>query len=533
MKGTIASIDEGQRRLAAIAVCCLVATLGWPLTTVVSILIAMFFVARSQSQGRAKLETALRRLELFAATEREGDAETRLEHVANVLEETALRDPERVMQQHRATGVPTREPLIARMSSDAKGVLGVVCFADYDRLNAFDPSLGHQLLVEATTRLKAMLPPTRLLAHVDRAHLAVWFGPNVDSASAQAEMDAVVYALGATLVVNGRHIQPEVKVQMAQLAGGDPAVVLTRTLARLNVSSEEVTDVRSVSGGETLAKERFALEQDLRLALSAGELQLRYQPLVDAAAGAVCGAEALIRWRHPQRGMIAPSRFIPLLESAGLAHEIGLWVINTACREAWAWKAAELPDLRIAVNVSAYQIERDDLPTLIARTLERHALRPDSLEIELTESAALVDCERARTLFSRLRELGVRIAIDDFGTGYSSLSTLRSLTFDKIKIDREFVTDVETRKDSQAICQSVIALARGLGIGVLAEGVERAEEYIWLRQHGCSVFQGYFFSSPLEGSDFIDFVRNREQLVDKLALHPRALQQNIIERLSA
>jgi EAL domain-containing protein (putative c-di-GMP-specific phosphodiesterase class I) len=173
------------------------------------------------------------------------------------------------------------------------------------------------------------------------------------------------------------------------------------------------------------------------------------------------------------------------------------------------------------------------LPTLIARTLDRHALPADSLEIELTESAALVDCERARTLFSRLRELGVRIAIDDFGTGYSSLSTLRSLAFDKIKIDREFVTEVESRKESQAICQSVIALARGLGIGVLAEGVERAEEYAWLRQHGCSVFQGYLFSPPLEGPAFIDFVQDRAQLADKLSLDPRALQQSIIERLSA
>jgi Amt family ammonium transporter len=185
------------------------------------------------------------------------------------------------------------------------------------------------------------------------------------------------------------------------------------------------------------------------------------------------------------------------------------------------------------VNVSAYQLEHDDLPTLVARTLERHKLAPDSFEIELTESAALVDCDRARTLFASLRELGVRIAIDDFGTGYSSLSTLRSLAFDKIKIDREFVTEVESRKESQAICQSIIALARGLGIGVLAEGVERHEEYAWLRRHGCQKFQGYFFSPPLESAAFLAFAQNRQQVTAKLALDPRSLQQDIAERLSA
>jgi Amt family ammonium transporter len=418
------------------------------------------------------------------------------------------------------------------MAADAEGMLGVIRFVDFDRLSVFDPSQGHELLAAATVKLRAMLPSNRLIAHVDRAHVGIWFGADVDEASAQIELDAIVYALGEALPVGGRPVLPEVKVQLARLDGGDPAVLLARALARLVVADTKAAEACVASDDEKAESERFALEQDLRRAVAANELQLRYQPLIDADAG-VCGAEALIRWRHQERGMIAPSRFVPLLEAAGLAHEIGLWVINTACREARNWKTAELPQLQVAVNVSAYQLERADLPQLVARTLERHALEPGGLEIELTESAALGDCEHARALFTSLRDLGVRIAIDDFGTGYSTLSTLRSLAFDKIKIDREFVSQVDTQRESQAICQSIIALGRGLGISVLAEGVERAEEYLWLRRHGCRKFQGYFFSPPLEGPAFVGFVRNREQLMAKLETGPNALKRELSERMYA
>jgi len=534
MQGRIVRIDEGQRRLTAIALCCLLATLGWRLGTVFAILGLMIFVAVSQAREVTRLRRSLRRLEKsIGAGPAKGSVPERLEQVVDLLEETALRDPERIHQRHSATGVSTREPLTARMKAEGSGVLGVLGFVDHDRLSAFDPSLGAELIVEAAARLKAMLPAGRMLAHVDRAYLAIWFGAGIDEAAARTELDAIVYALGEPLAVAGRPVLPEVKVQLARLRNDDAGVLLARTLARLAAPDAANGQAVGAKDNDQEAKDRFAMEQDLRQAMAAGELQLRFQPLIHAGQGRVHGAEALIRWRHPQHGMISPSRFIPLIESAGLAHEIGLWAINAACREARAWQAAELHDLRMAVNVSAYQIERDDLPTLVARTLDRHGLAPQAFEIELTESAALVDSDRARKLFGSLRQLGVRLAIDDFGTGFSSLSTLRTLAFDKIKIDREFVTEVESRKESQAICQSIIALARGLGIGVLAEGVERYEEYAWLRRHGCQKFQGYFFSPPLESAAFIAFAQDREALVAKLALDPRALQQNIAERLSA
>ncbi len=240
-----------------------------------------------------------------------------------------------------------------------------------------------------------------------------------------------------------------------------------------------------------------------------------------------------MRWQHPTRGAVSPTLFVPIMEAMGLAHDFGMWALNTAAREARSWQVKGLGDLRVAVNVSGYQLEREDLAALVERTLVRHGLTPGVLEIELTEGVAMVDCARAARLFADIRAMGVSIAIDDFGTGFSSLSTLRKLAFDKIKIDREFVTDVDRRKDSQAICQSIVALARGLGIRVLAEGVERREEYVWLRQHGCHLFQGYYFSPPLEQAAFVALAENPAGLVNKLALDARAVRQNIAQRLSA
>jgi Amt family ammonium transporter len=381
-------------------------------------------------------------------------------------------------------------------------------------------------------RLRVMLPAERLLAHVDRAHLAIWFGPGATEAAAQSEMEALEYALGEVLQLGDRSILPKVSSQMTAVHGEDPAIVLARTLARLTVATDSSSHgIGDDSGVDE--REDFAFEQDFRLAMARGELRLCFQPLVDAANDRICGAEALLRWQNAKRGTVPPAMFVPMMEATGLAHEFGMWALNTAVREAHAWQARGMGELRVAVNVSGHQLERDDLSTLIERTLNRHGLMPGALEIELTEGVALVDCDRAARLFSDIRAMGVAIAIDDFGTGYSSLSTLRKLAFDKIKIDREFVTDVDRHKDNQAICHSIIALAQGLGIRVLAEGVERPEEYRWLRRHGCNFFQGYYFSQPLEPAAFIAFVENPGGLRAKLAVDARALQHDISERLSA
>lgn len=436
----------------------------------------------------------------------------------------------RLAQLHPVTRLPTREPLFARMAADGEGVLALLAFKDYDRLGGFDPQLGDRALVTLVARVRTMLPPSRFVAHVDRGHLAIWAAAEAGGAI-DRELDALAYALGDRIIDGDREILPEIAFRRIGFDGGEgpPGAALARALAAFagGGSGEDGVDPQAV------ARDRFLLEQDLRQAVARGELLLHYQPLVDAARGRVRGAEALIRWDHPERGLVPPSRFVPVMEAAGLSDEIGLWTLNTAVREARGWAASGLGALRVAVNVSGHQLDRRDLPLMVERTLARHSARGDALEIELTESVAMGDGESAAQLFDALHALGVTIAIDDFGTGFSSLSTLRTLGFDKIKIDREFVAGVHARRDCQAICQSVIALGRGLGIQVLAEGVEQRAEYAWLRRAGCELFQGFYFSPPLDRGGFVEFVRDQERLARLLSLEADGYGRDFRERMRA
>uniref|UniRef100_UPI0035CA0D9D putative bifunctional diguanylate cyclase/phosphodiesterase n=1 Tax=uncultured Sphingomonas sp. TaxID=158754 RepID=UPI0035CA0D9D len=453
--------------------------------------------------------------------------------IADLAERLATVD-HRLLATHPLSGMPMREALLVRIDADGRGLLGAIAFVDFDRLTAFDPTLGERVFSVLAARLRKMVPASRFLAQVDRGHVALWFGEQLDPAGARAELEAISYALGNAIVEGGREIVPQIELRLAAFdcdADLTPAAFLSRTLASFALAEDRhAAEAIRIDPAE-LARDRYGLEQDLRQAIARRELTLAFQPLIDAAQQRVCGAEALLRWHHPERGLVSPALFIPVMESIGLASEIGAWVLNAAVREAGEWRARGFADLRMAVNVSGLQLERDDLPILVERTLQRHAQGPACLEIELTESVATSDADHSRRIFQHLRAMGVKLAVDDFGTGYSGFSTLRTLRFDKIKIDREFVTDVDTRRDSQAICQSIIALARGLGIRVLAEGVERHAEYAWLRRHGCHHFQGYHFSRPLDADGFAAFVRDTRGLANSLSLGGE--RQTIVERLSA
>jgi len=427
---------------------------------------------------------------------------------------------QRVTQRHPVSGLPTREPLFAAIEADlaqaSAGVLGLINLVDFERLIAFDPAAADEMLVAIVDRARRMLGERRLIAQVDRFRLAVWYGPDADTDAACAQLDALGYALGAPIQAGAQEWLPELRIATARVPaeGIGPQALLSRAIGALSLGAATATE--PADDPAALARERYAMEQDLRRAIERNEFELRYQPLIDAESRRVCGAEALLRWTHPVHGPVPPSRFVPIVEAAGLADEVGLWVLNAACREARTWQRRGLAGLRVAVNISGHQLDRSDVHALIERTLARHSLAADALEVELTETVAASDAERTAALFRHLRTLGVAIAIDDFGTGYSSFSALRQLSFDKLKIDREFITAVDQRRDSQAICRSMIALGQGLGIRVLAEGVERREEYDWLRRHGCAHFQGYYFAPPLDAEMFQAFVRDGEQLERRL-----------------
>lgn len=434
----------------------------------------------------------------------------------------------RLSPAHPVSGLPMREALLAQMTADQRGILGAIAFEDFERLTAFDPALGERVFTASVERLRKMVPPARFLAQVDRGHVGIWFGEQVAETEARAELDAISYALGEAIVDDDHEIVPQVHLRLAifdHAEGLNAGAFLARTLASFALARGADAGSAAVIDHADLARDRYGLEQDLRQAIARREMRLEYQPLVDAAHGRVVGAEALLRWTSAERGAVSPTRFVPVMEAMGLANEIGSWVLNTAVRGIADWHAQGLRDLRMAVNVSGLQLERDDLPILVERTLRRHRISPAALEIELTESVATNDADHCRRIFEQLRALGVRLAVDDFGTGYSGFSSLRALAFDKIKIDREFVTGIDTRRDSQAICQSIFALGRGLGIMVLAEGVERHAEYAWLRRHGCQYFQGYYFSRPLDPERFARFVRDTRSLTTLLSLGNEVQEQ--------
>ncbi len=427
----------------------------------------------------------------------------------------------RLSPAHPVSGLPMREALLAQMAADQRGILGAIAFEDFERLTAFDPALGERVFAASVARLRKMVPPTRFLAQVDRGHVGLWFGEQVAEAEARAELDAISYALGEAVIDEDREIVPQVHLRLATFdhaEGLNAGAFLARTLASFALSRGAEAAAGVTVDHAELARDRYGLEQDLRQAITRREMRLEYQPLIDAVQGRVVGAEALLRWTSADRGTVSPTRFVPVMEAMGLASEIGAWVLNTAVRGVADWQAQGLRDLRVAVNVSGLQLERDDLPILVERTLRRHRVLPAALEIELTESVATNDADHCRRIFQQLRSMGVKLAVDDFGTGYSGFSSLRALAFDKIKIDREFVTGIDSRRDSQAICQSILALGRGLGIKVLAEGVERQAEYAWLRRHGCQHFQGYYFSRPLDPERFAGFVRDTRSLGALLSL---------------
>jgi diguanylate cyclase (GGDEF)-like protein len=246
---------------------------------------------------------------------------------------------------------------------------------------------------------------------------------------------------------------------------------------------------------------RRALECDLRKALPAGQFELYYQPIVDIATDEISGFEALIRWHHPQRGIIAPGAFIPLAEETALIVPLGEWAIRNACATAVSWPG----NLKIAVNLSPAQFRSQGLLQAIVDALAISGLAPDRLELEITETILLHDSETTLAILYRLRELGVRIVMDDFGTGYSSLSYLQSFPFDKIKIDRSFVKDIAEDQGSLNIVRAVAALAKGLGMSTTAEGVETAEQLNSIRSEGCSEMQGFLFSRPLPAHELEQF----------------------------
>ncbi|WP_300379066.1 bifunctional diguanylate cyclase/phosphodiesterase [Henriciella sp.] len=415
-----------------------------------------------------------------------------------------------VKQEGTQSVVQGRENLVSVLSREltpslAPSLLGIIRIANYDRMVAFDVAVADRFLNAFHERARNALGKSRLLTRVESNCFAIWFGGTDELEAARAELQALAYALREPIFQEGVAIEPELEIGSAETRQQleTPGELISRGLASLSrpgtrggtpapASEDSVYDLRR----------RFALEQDLREAISKGELALHYQPLIDTARMRVSGAEALLRWSHPRLGAISPVEFVPILEDSGLMEEVGIWVINTACRQLREWRMSGHPDFKMAINLSARQLRNPELKTVIKRTVQNHGLTPASIEFELTETAAMENSALTLQIFSSLREAGFGLAIDDFGSGYSSLSYLKNLPVSKLKIDREFVSHVDQSSTSGAICKALIELASGLGISALAEGVERREELDALALMGCTSFQGFYFAKPMDAVAF-------------------------------
>ncbi len=376
-----------------------------------------------------------------------------------------------------------------------------ILFLDLDRFRSVNDTLGHEygdeLLRQVGDRLRGRLQKGDTVARLGDDEFVVLQceadNPTNPSKLASKLVDCISapFELGDHQAIVGA----SVGIAMASTDADGTDELLKKANIALHRAKEDGGNTCRFFEAEMddMMRSRRSIEMDLRSALSNGEFELYYQPIVSIRSEQICAFEALLRWKHPKRGVISPAEFIPIAEETGLIIPIGEWVLRKACIEAAKWPN----EIRVAVNLSPVQFKTSDLHQVVFGALTQSDLKSKRLELEITESALLLENERTLSILHQLRELGVRISMDDFGTGYSSLSYLRSFPFDKIKIDQSFVRDLSHNEDSMAIIRAVTTLGNSLGMTITGEGVETQIELDYLRQEGCTEAQGYFFSKPV------------------------------------
>ena len=415
------------------------------------------------------------------------------------LHKQSLRDP--------LTRLPNRlmfEGTLAQavQNADSTSSRVALLFIGVDGFKHVNQSFGHrggdQLLRTLTTRLRALAMP-HMVARVggDEFVLLVVGNPSDDDATKLAAR--LQESLGRPVTMTeqetsvtcsiGIAMYPEHGALSALIAHADAAM---REAKSTGGAAHCLFEPRMV----TSSRDQASLLLDLRRAMARGQFELFYQPKIDAPSGEITGAEALVRWHHPKRGLISPEVFVPMAERFGLIGPLGLWVIDEACRQAALWRDEGLR-MRVAINLSPYQLRDPELAGHIAAALKKHRVNPKLLTCEITESVAMQDSAATMSFFAALAAVGVHISIDDFGTGYSSLSYLRKLPAEELKIDRSFVLDLESSSDARAVVDAVVKLGQALHLKVVAEGVETDAQYQILRGLGCNELQGYLFAKPM------------------------------------
>jgi diguanylate cyclase (GGDEF)-like protein len=451
----------------------------------------------------------------------------RLRHVLEdlVAQRTAMlkisEEKYRILSYRDAlTGLPNRvlftEMLAhAIVHAERNAAEFALLLVDLDRFATINESLGHslgdQLLIEAGKRLQNLLPERDAIARIgsDEFNIILYHSGDMPiDLLAQRMIDA----LAEPFLLGGRsiYVGASIGIAMYPADGRDAETLQGNADAALHRAKTQGRGILRFFSPEmsSRALERLTLEAELRHALERNELHLHYQPQVDLLSGEIVGFEALVRWQHPERGMVPPDQFIPLAEESGLVVQLGDWVLREACRQFQEWSAAGLAPRLMAVNVSAVQLSHGHLVDAVRQVLAQSGIPPHQLELEITESFLMADRDTAFQSLAELKALGVRLSIDDFGTGYSSLSYLQQLEVHKLKIDMSFVRDMTTNSGNASIVKTIIVLGHSLGLEVIAEGVEELGHARYLRSLQCDVAQGYMISPPMPADEATTFLRN-------------------------
>ena len=462
----------------------------------------------------ARMQTARFAGSLKLANERLRAANDELQHRALTDPLTGL--PNRLLFEDRLMHALRRHDGAEERRTERNAGRLAVLFVDLDGFKPINDSLGHAagdlVLKEAALRLRAAGRDSDTLARIGGDEFVML----AEGAASLADCVALARRLVETLA---RPFQlGDLSVEVSASVG---VVVYPDQGHRdkLVAHADAAMYAAKRAGGNTYALfesnmdadalDQLSLQTDLRHAVERGQLELHYQPKLDGRLGQIRGVEALLRWHHPVRGIVGPGIFIPIAERFGLINALGDWVIDEVCRQIEAWRDDGLR-MRVAINLSVHQLRQDDLVERIAGALERHRVDPSQLLCEITESAAMHDVEAVQRAFDGLARIGVFLSIDDFGTGYLSLSHLRQLPARQLKIDRSFVSDLETSADARAIVSAVIHLAHELGLPVVAEGVETQTQRDILLGLGCDELQGYFFARPMPAGALLTWTAGRK-----------------------
>ena len=418
------------------------------------------------------------------------------------------------------TGLPNRLLLMDRMqqaivNAHRSGSAFYVLFFDLDRFKYVNDTLGHdagdELLKTITARMAECARKGDTLARLGGDEFVLMLEEIDDEQVIAPLLDRIMQRVGEPVVLGEQEVSVTCSIGISVyphdatdtytlLKYADTAMYHAKEKGRNGVE-------RYSAEMHSRVNEHLVMESHLRRALERDEFLLQYQPLVDLDSGRIVGAEALVRWRHPELGLVAPARFIPLAEEIGLIAGIGEWVMRKACIQAKAWHDAGHPDVQVAVNLSAQQLVRPQFESEVAAALAASGLPPHCLELEITESASMRSPENTVLLLLKLKAMGISIAIDDFGTGYSNLSYLKRFPVDRLKLDRSFVSDITGNPDDSALAHAIIGMAHSLDLTVVAEGVETPAQVRQLAGYGCDEMQGYYFSPPVDPDAFLAMLK--------------------------